>query len=73
MPAPRRSGGDRPTIGRARAAMSRARALLIDDVIRELRRHDTRSEQDRAVGEQQARRRSLRGRLRRRPSSPPRS
>jgi hypothetical protein len=64
MPTPRRFDRDRPALGRARAAMSRARAVLVDDVIRELRRHDRRSEEDRAAGEaQRPRPRGFRGRL----------
>jgi hypothetical protein len=53
--------------------MARARAVLVDDVIRELRRHDSRSEQDRSVEEQAPVRRQLRRRLGRRPSTPPQS
>jgi hypothetical protein len=77
MPTPRRSTSDRPAGGRARAAMSRARAVLIDDVIRELRRHDSRSEQDQVGSEQDSERegarRPMRRRLRRRASSRPQS
>jgi hypothetical protein len=51
--------------------MSRARAVLVDDVIRELRRHDRRAEEELVREGEPNRPQRLRRRLSRRTSTPP--